>query len=539
MIKRLFAKKIDSVAIAALLVGFSSFISRLLGLLRDRILAGQFGAGDELDVYYAAFRVPDLLYNLLVLGALSAGFIPLFSHLFKEEEGENNTEAWRLASNIINILFGGLLIVGIIGVVFAPQIIKLITPGFSPEKIALTAQLSRVMFLSPLLLGMSAVLGGMLQSAKRFFVYSLSPIFYNIGIIIGALYFVPQMGVQGLAWGVVLGSFVHFAIQTPSIYLLGFRWRPYFELKNKNVQDLFKMMIARTMSLAISQFDLLVTTAIASVLVGGSLSIFNLANNLQSFPVGVFGISFAIAVFPTLSVYAFNRKKLIEQFSRTLRQTMFFIIPASALFIVLRAQLVRAALGSGHFDWQDTILTMDTLLMFALSFFAQATIPLLTRVFYARHNSKTPFYVGLFSVAIDIVGAWFFGHWYGVSGLALAFSISSFFNMIFLWIILRKEIGSLDEKRIFISVARFALAALAATSAAQIIKIMAEHLINTNTLLGILTQGSLAGLGALFIYILSCYLLGSEELFNFLQSIKNRFFYKKISPEDQSEARGI
>src|SRR5574344_566578 len=213
MWKKIFGQKINSIAIAAVLVAASSLISRLLGIFGDSILASQFGAGEKLDIYYAAFRVPDLLFNLIVLGALSAGFIPIFSGLVKNfvdpKKTDNNKAAWDLANNVINILSLLLLFFSAIGVIFAPLLVRVITPGFSAAAQLETMNLTRIMFLSPLFLGISGVLGGMLQSFRRFLIYSIAPIFYNLGIIAGALWFSNWLGLSGLAWGVVLGAFFH------------------------------------------------------------------------------------------------------------------------------------------------------------------------------------------------------------------------------------------------------------------------------------------------------------------------------------------
>lgn len=547
MIKRLFNGEINSITMAALLVGGSSLISRLLGIFRDRILAGQFGAGDTLDIYYAAFRVPDLIFNLLVLGALSAGFIPIFTGLIKRPLEKIRSlfnadykEAWQLASNILNILGLGLLVLCGLGVIFAPQIMPLITPGFSREKLDLTVSLSRIMFLSPIFLGISSVFGGILQSFKRFFVYSMSPIFYNVGIIIGALYFAPLWGIYGLAWGVVLGAVLHLAVQLPALVQLGFKYRFKFEIKNPRVIKIWLMMAPRTMSLAISQLNLLVITIVASTMPSGSLAVFNFANNLQSFPVGIFGISFAIAAFPALSAAAFDKKKLVKDLSLTVRQILFFIIPSTIILLALRAQIVRVILGSGQFDWQDTVLTIDTLGFFAISLFAQALIPLLIRVFYARHDSKAPFIIGLVSAAANIfLSLWLSGR-LGVAGLALAFSLANIINLILLWLWLNFEIGKMDGYKILISTVKFSLAALAGGLAVQAVKLVIGAKIDMTKFLGVLTQGVMAGLAGILIYFLVCLILKSEELFNFWSSLKRRLAgVKKIETSDQGEARGI
>lgn len=540
--KKFFNGQINSITTAALLVALSSLLSRFLGIFRDRILAGEFGAGDTLDIYYAAFRLPDLIFNLLVLGALSAGFIPIFTGLLKDKSGaqtKDNPAAWQLANSILNLLTLALIVLSVLIIFFSPGLMKLVAPGFSLEKQKLTIALTRIMFLSPIFLGISSVFGGILQSFKRFFVYSLAPIMYNLGIIIGALYFVPLWGVYGLAWGVVFGAIMHLAIQVPTALNLGFKPKLFLTLKDKNIRRIGRLMVPRTLSLAVSQVNLLVITAIASTLTSGSLTIFNFANNLQSFPVGIFGISFAIAVFPTLSAQTLDKNKFKENFSSTMRQIFFFIIPSTVLLLTLRAQIIRVVLGTGRFDWQDTILTLNTLGFFSLSLFAQGGLPLLVRMFYARENSKTPFYVGLVSVFINVLLAIWLGRRLGVAGLALAFSLSSIINFMLLWLILKLELGEMDESRILISVAKFSAAALTAGLAIQSIKYFVADLVDMTRLWGVLTQGIVSGGLGLAVYFLLCALLRSEELFSFWAGIKRRLPWVKVSTGDQGEARGI
>lgn len=546
MIKKLFSGQINSITIAALLIALSSLVSRFLGILRDRILAGQFGAGDTLDIYYASFRIPDLMYNLIILGALSAGFIPILTKLISDYKGEgglfglrSNQAAWDLTNNVLNILSMFLLGLSLVGIVFSPILTKLIAPGFSPEKQALTSDLTRIMFLSPIFLGVSSILGGILQSFKRFFVYSLSPIMYNVGIIIGALYLVPIWGMYGLAWGVAIGAFLHMLIQVPAVLRLGYRYSFKLNFKDDNTRQIGIMMIPRTLSLAINQINFIVITIIASTLVGGSLAVFNLANNLQSFPIGIFGLSFAVAAFPALSAVAFDKKKLVNNFSNVFRQILFFIVPATVLLLTLRAQIIRVILGTGQFDWNDTILTINTLGYFSISLFAQASIPLLIRIFYARHDSKTPFYIGLFCVLINIFLSLFFNKTMGVAGLALAFSVANILNFILLWITLKFEVGEMDEVKILYSAIKFSLAALSCGIAVQVMKILVWPFIDMTKVWGVLAQGLAAGFFGIFIYILVCSLLKSEELFDFWSSIKRRLTWKKVENVDQGEARGL
>lgn len=534
--KKLFQKPIDNITLAASLIALTSLVSRFLGIFRDRILAGRFGAGEVLDIYYAAFRVPDLLYNLLVLGALSAGFIPIFTSLIKSSD---HKQAWRLANNTLNILLISLGSLVILGIIFVKPLTFLITPGFSPEARSQVAALSVIMFLSPLLLGASGVVGGILQSFKRFITYSLAPIFYNLGIIFGAVFLVDIWGINGLAWGVVFGATLHLLVQLPATWRLGWRWQWVFDWRDKTLRRLTRLMLPRTLSLAVTQINLVVITIIASGLEAGSLTVFNFANNLQSFPIGIFGISFAIAVFPALSEQASSINKLEEIFSTTIRKILFFIIPSTVLLITLRAQIIRVILGTGAFSWRDTILTMDTLGFFALGLFAQATIPLLVRMFYVREDSKTPFYLGLASVILNIFLALFLGPKLGVAGLALAFSLAAIFQFFLLWLRLSMILGDLHFSKILASTLIFSLAALLAGLGVQIAKLAIWPFIDMSTFIGVFWQLAVSSAVALIIYLMICYWLGSEELLGFLNSLKRRWLWKKVRTGDSSEARGL
>jgi putative peptidoglycan lipid II flippase len=347
MIKKFFNKEINSITVAAVVVAGSSLVSRLLGVLRYSILA-RMGAGQVLDVYYTAFRIPDFIFNIVVMGAITAGLVPVFSNLINDRKdgrltlfSNDNKEAWKLVNNLLNLLLLSLAALSIIGFVFAKPLIKILAPGFSAEAIKQTADLTRIMFFSPILLGVSSIFGGVLQSFKRFFAYSLAPIFYNAGIIIGALFFVPVLGVYGLAWGVVFGAAMHMVIQMSGVFALNYKYKIFIELTDKNLRKILSMMVPRTLTLASTQINLIAITAIASTLISGSVAIFNLSNNLQYFPVGIFGISFAVAAFPALAAAAWSKEKTINNFSATFRQILFFIVPSTGLFLTVRAQLTR------------------------------------------------------------------------------------------------------------------------------------------------------------------------------------------------------
>lgn len=547
MIRRILNNKIlnekptESVTAAAFIIALSGVVSRILGLFRDRILASQFGAGDTLDVYYASFRVPDLIYNLLILGALSVAFIPIFTGLFSKDKKE---EAWKMAAGVLNISVFVIAGISLILVLFAPWIMKMLTPGFSAEKMEMVVLFTRIMFLSPLFLGISAVFGGILVSLKKFLMYSLAPILYNIGIILGVLFLVPWIGPVGLAWGVVLGAFLHMLVQYPSVKASGFHfslgWLDH--LSNGEVKRVVYLMIPRMLSIAVTQFNLTIITIFASTLRSGSLSIFNFANNIQSAPLGLFGVSFAIAVFPSLSAYAATDAKedFVKIFSKTLRQILFFIIPISIFIIILRAQIVRLVLGSGKFDWEDTILTFSALGFLALSLFAQSAIPLLTRSFYALQNTKTPFYIALVSEALNIILVFILIKEYALTGLAIAFSAASVTNALLLFYYLRKKMGSLDDKNILSSVGKILLATIVAGLGVQLTKYIVGIFFELDTFLSVFTQFALAAGVGVALFSLVSVILEIDEFKQFKHSLTRKIFgAKEQIVEDSSEVRGM
>lgn len=530
-----------SVVSAAFIITVAGLASRILGLARDRFLASTFGAGDVLDVYYAAFRIPDLIYNFLILGALSAAFIPIFTGLISQKKEK---EAWETANGVMNLAIFFVIVISLIFCFFAPYLMKIITPGFPPEKMEQAVYFTRIMFLSPIFLGISGIFGGILTSFKRFLVYSLAPILYNSGIIFGVFFFVKLWGPIGLAWGVALGAFLHMSIQYPMARHLGFRYsfslRKYFY--NKDIRHIFKLMVPRIMGIAASQTNLFVITIFASTLAAGSLAIFSFAQNLQAVPLGIFGVSFAIAVFPTLSGLSAteNKKEFAKTFAETFCQIMFFVIPLSIFILLLRAQIVRVILGAGKFDWEDTILTYECLKYFSLSLFAQSAIPLLTRSFYAMQNTKTPFYIAIASEVINIAAALLLIGKYKILGLAVAFSLASLFQMFFLFAALRVKFDDLGDKKIIKSIGKIALAAIFSGIGMQFCKYFIANFVDMDTFVGVFAQLLVSGAIGLAIFLTICHFIKLEEYWRFKQSLTRKLFKSKnIIAENTGEVSGV
>ncbi|MFC1686678.1 murein biosynthesis integral membrane protein MurJ, partial [Patescibacteria group bacterium] len=470
-----------------------------------------FGAGDELDAYFAAFRIPDFLLNLLILGAFSAAFIPVFTDLISRKKKKH---AFLVANSVLNLILMVMLALSVIVLVFAPQLMYLITPGFSPEKLDVTANLTRIMLLSPLLFGISTVIGGILNSYRKFFSYAIAPVMYNLGIILGTLIFVPHFGVYGLAMGVGIGALLHVLIQVPATLGTGFRYRPKLKIKDYFLIKIGKLMLPRAAGLAVTQINLIVITVIASTLMAGSVAIFNFANDLQNLPVSLFGISFAIAVFPTLARNASLKqfKKFNHNFSHTFRQITFLIVPAAVGLFLLRAQIVRLVLGSGKFDWEDTYYTAATLGLFCIGLIGQALIPLVARAFYALQDTKTPVFISISSVILNIGLSLLFVRMMGVVGLALAFSISSLINAALLYWMLHRRIRWIDDRAILITFLKSLASSVVMGLVIYGALYLVAEIVNMQMGWGILVQTCAAALAGFGAYMIIAWVWGCEEI---------------------------
>jgi putative peptidoglycan lipid II flippase len=530
MIKRLFTSSTNSLSSAALIVASFSILSRVVGFIRDRILAGEFGASDTLDVYFVAFRIPDLFYSLIIVGALSASFIPLFTRYYSKKKLD---KAWYLTNNILTILTLAFGVLIAIAALFAPQLAAIIGQGFDAEKQAAVATMMRIMFLAQFLLAISMVFGSVLQGAKYFFVYSLAPIFYNVGIIFGVVMLVPVIGEIGLAWGVVLGAALHFILQSAAVYAMGYRYKLVFDLKHKDIIYTLKHMLPRVMGLAVSQLNFIVMTIIASSLAIGSVTMLQFAYNLNFFPVGVIAVSYAIAAFPTLCEQSGKKHEAAfrDTLSSTLRQMFLFIIPATILFIMLRAQIVRVVLGAGEFGWKETILTANTMAFFIGSLFAQSVVFILVRAYFAKDDTKTPFIMGSISAGVNIIAALLLVPLYGVIGLGIAYSIAAFCQMVLLILPLRSRIGSMNEGRIARSLTKLVFAGVVCGISVQFMKNIVVEFITLDTFLGVLAQGLIAGTVGFIIYLGTAYLFKSEELLEFLAGLKKKLFERSQAEE--------
>lgn len=533
--KKWMAQQTDGLTAAAFIVGASSFASRLLGILRDRALAGTFGAGAQLDAYYAAFRLPDIAYNLVVLGAVSAGFIPVFT-AWMEKDGKE--EAMRLASRVLSAVGVVLSLCSLAIVACAPYIVPLLAPGFSGSELELTVNLTRVMALSPVLLGLSAVVGGVMQAMRRFVGFALAPVFYNLGIIGGTVFLSPVFGVYGAALGVVAGAFLHLLVQLSAAHDVSF-WpfvKPHFA--DPGMRRILMLMGPRVAALGVSQASFTALIAIATMTETGAVAVFNLANNIQSFPLGLFGISFAIAAFPMLSRAAGSGDDsgYRTTLSAASRRILFFVLPSTAVFFLLRAQIVRVILGQGVFSWEDTIRVADMLGIMALSLVAQSLVPLLVRALYARQDTWTPFRVSLVSESVTIVAAWVLHGPFGLRGVGVAFSLGAFVQATILLLVLRKRFGKLGKGETLYSFYRTTIATIALCVVGFPVRewLGTVYPLETFWQVALQVAGTSVFGGAAF--IVTAWLMRSSELAEIANGIRSRFVRRAKLTEGAEQA---
>jgi putative peptidoglycan lipid II flippase len=432
---------------ASALLAFFSIVAKVTGFWRDRILAGQFGASRDLDIYYSAFKLPDLIFNLFILGAVSSAFIPVFI----EEYRQDQPRAWRTARNFANIGFIAVLIAVILAYIFITPLSHLVAPGFSADQQAVLVSLLAIMLGSSLIFAVSTVMGSVLQALERFVAFSLAPVLYNIGIILGAWYVVPVMRdmgyppVLGLGVGVLIGGLLHLGIQLPAAMRAGFRFGAVFDVRDVSVRKIFRLMIPRTVGIGAYSIESATMNAFASLLAVGSITVFTLANNLQFVPISVIGISVATAVFPGLSSAAVekNMAEFRSKLYASLRSTAVMAFAAGVGLAVGGRLIIGTLFQTGAFKASDVRSASIVLAIFMLGVIAQSLIPIMSRAFYALQDTRTPVVIAVFSIFVDILLALIFAFalkW-GIYGLALAIALSGNINYLLLHLAFVRKYG--------------------------------------------------------------------------------------------------
>ncbi len=533
---------------AALLLGLFTFVSQLLGLVRDRFLATYLGAGHHLDVYYAAFKIPDFLYVSVATLASITVLLPYLS----EKYGIGDTEGYGRAKKFLDQIFTVLLIflvgLSIILFILMPWLAKLVAPGFDAASLKTLTGLSRIMLVQPIIIGVSNMLGSVTQMFKKFFVSALSPVFYNIGIILGIIFLYPIFGLQGLAYGVILGAILHLVIQIPVLIHARFTPRMTRNISFFEIKSIVLTSIPRTIGLSMSAFTALILTSIASLLGTGSISIFNLTNNMLNVPIGIIGISYAVASFPTLVALYNNHDRIqfAQHIINATRKIMFWAIPVTILFIVLRAQIIRVILGSQSFSWNDTRLAAATLALFVIGLVAQSLVHLFVRGYYAAGNTKKPLITNTLSqtmtIALAIIFLGIIRNSSAVSevlrsllrlqgvpvidllALPLAFAVGNIINSIALWKMFTKDF---PETNVY-PIVRTTVQSITASLCMGVVTYGALNFLviifNQNTFWGIFLQGFIAALFGILMFVTILIMLKNQEIFEFMATLKRKFW---------------
>lgn len=513
--KNLLLRRQTSILSAAFIIMVAYSASGILGLLRNRLLAANFFGGGEaqLDAYFAAFVLPDTVFQLLILGALSAAFIPVFTNYLRRDQDE----AWHVATAAMTGVLLIFLLISAVLFVFAVPATRLLVPSFPPDLILLTASLTRIMLAAQFFFALSAFMTGILQSHHRFLLPALAPLFYNLGIITGIIALSPVLGIYGPAAGVVLGSFLHFVIQFPLALRLGLKIGLTSNLGHPGVRRIFRLMPARAATLAIGQqLDKVIATSVASSLAAGTLAIFNFARQLYVLPITMFGATVGQASFPSLShAHDDNRGRFVTTVAATLLQLLFFSFPAAALLLVLRIPAVRLAFGARQFPWEATLLTGKAAAIFALAVPAQAANQLLTRSFYAAQNTKTPLFTALASALLLIALVKIFSAWtdLGILGVVSAITLSDIANFLLMLIILELKVVPGLVKTFLKPLLKIIFATAVTAIMLWIpLRVLDQFVFDTTRtlpLIGLTATVSLIGMG---IYFLLAKILGIKEL---------------------------
>ena len=550
-------KEIRGLHEAAYLLAIFAFLSQFMALIRDRLFAARFGAGEALDVYYAAFRIPDFLF-VVISSLVSVSVMVPFIIRYLEKSKPETKDFINSVFSVMVILSLGL---AVFAFVFTPKILNILVPdligdGFARDLILIT----RIILLQPIFLSLSSLFGSIIQVYKRFMIYALSPLLYNFGIIVGLLFFYPKWGISGLAFGVVLGALLHFLIQVPSVGKRGLVPKFTLKINFTQITEVLTLSIPRTLALTANQLILIFMTAISSAMAVGSIAVFTLSFNLQSVPLAIIGVSYSLAAFPTLS-RLFSRgetKSFVEHISRAAKHIIFWSLPVTILFIVLRAQIVRTILGAGEFSWNATRLTAASLAFFALSVLAQSLILLFVRGYYSAGETKKPLFFAAISTITTIVSAYLLVFVFqnmpsfqliverlmrveGISGtvvlmLPLAYSIGQILYAFLLWVSFDREYALFSD-----SLWRPALHSLGASLimgyVAFLMLQVLDNVFDLNTLIGIFSQGFLAGVTGIFAAILVLILLKNEEIKTVWKTMHKKIWKTKlvaVEPEELS-----
>ncbi|MBI2019302.1 murein biosynthesis integral membrane protein MurJ [Candidatus Daviesbacteria bacterium] len=525
MVKNLFSllySRQTSILSAASIIMATLMLSKILGLVRDRLLAHVFSP-DIIDIFWAAFRLPDFIFQIIILGALSVAFIPVFTeHL----ENKGKEDAFDMARSVLNISLVVFILITVSIYIFAQPIIKtFIAPGFDAGKQLQVVELTRIILAGQVVLVLGSFFIGISQSFQRFIIPSLAPVFYNFGMIIGIAFLSKSFGIRGAAYGVVLGAFMHALIQLPLIWSIGFRFKFPPKFFHTGVKEIMRLVSVRTIGLAAEQINETIGIALATLASIGSVTYLTFAQHLQVVPIGLFGATLAQAALPVLSAEKARGK--IDEFKitilTTMHQILFLTLPAAAILIVIRIPVVRLVFGASQFDWPSTVLTGATVAYLSVGLAAQAVSLLFVRGFYALKDTKTPVMVSLFVVVVNILLSVYMivVLKLDVWSIGLANAVAAVISAILLFWSLHFKVGKFNLKAVFGPFIKMLMATVIMGVCLYIpIKLLDQVIFDTTRTVNLLALTGLSSIFALTIYVILVRFLKVRELDTYVELLK-------------------
>lgn len=541
MVKNLFSllySRQTSILSAASIIMATLLLSKILGLIRDRLLAHVFPP-DTVAIFFAAFQWPDLIFTVFIFGALSVAFIPIFT---EHMENKGKEDAFKLAQSVLNLALIVLIIAAVMVYLFIDPLTSLVASSSTSEQKMQVANLTKIILIGQIILSIGALFTGVLQSFQRFIIPALAPVFYNLGIIIGILFLSKPYGIAGPAIGVLIGAVLHIAVQFPLIKSLGFKLhKPFFSL-HPGVKEIVALMSVRAFGLAAEKINEVVVFSLATSISLASGTYLTFAQHLQVVPIGLFGATLAQAALPVLS-YERARGR-IEEFKitllTTLHQILFLALPATAILIVLRIPVVRLIFGASQFDWEATVLTGATLAYFSIGLAAQAISLLLIRGFYALKDTRTPVIVSLIVVSLNILLSIYFIFFLklDVWSLGLAGSIATILSGVLLFWTLHYKVGKFTIRHVLGPFLKMLMATIIMGVALYVpIKLLDQVIFDTTKTINLIILTGISAFFALSVYLILVWFLKVRELDTYVELFKRfgkfqtKLKSKEILPE--------
>ncbi|MGC1401471.1 MAG: murein biosynthesis integral membrane protein MurJ [Thermodesulfobacteriota bacterium] len=516
-------------------VGIAVFSSRILGLVREQVMAVLFGAGFYMDAFVVAFRIPNLLRDLFAEGALSAAFVTVFTD-YDHQKGPEQT--WRLANNVLLALTILLSLITILGMIFSEQIIRIMAADFDrvQGKVALTQLLTNIMFPFLILISTAAVVMGILNTKGRFFVPAMASTFFNLGSIVGGVlcaWWAPSFGqppIVGMAVGTLIGGFLQLAVQVPSLKGCGFKWRPHLNLRDEGLRRIMVLMIPAVIGLSATQINIFINTNFAARCAQGSVSWLNYAFRLMQFPIGIFGVAISIATLPVISRQASSGDlgSLKSTYVSSLTMAFLLTVPASFGLAFLAKPIIRLIFEHGRFNSIDTLHTAEALAYYSIGLFAYASIKITVPVFYALRDTKFPVMASFLAVIGNIIFISLTIGRFQHRAIAFSTSITMILNFVFLSAVLFRKVGGYDLRYLFRSLIKIVLAAFIMGVAAFYLYRFLGFLLDQQRLVNEIVSLTLVMGLAVLIYFILIRRLGILELNEVTEGLKRRFSKSQI-----------